>query len=508
MAESRTRNVAVNIVVSLLAQALMLILNFILRTIFIKTLGIDYLGVNGLFSNVLSILSFAELGIGNAIIFSLYKPLADGDKERLCSLMQLYKKIYRIIFLAVMVLGLTMIPFLHFFIKGEPNINENLILIYLLYLLNTAISYLYIYKQSIIQADQKKYIVTTILTIANIVKFVCQIVILYFFNNFILFLIIQLLCTFGGNIYCSIIADKKYPYIKENPNPLSKEDSKKIFTDVKSMAAYKFGSIILNSTDNVIISAMVNITTVGLLSNYTMLTGACNTILSSITTSFTASIGNLNAVGTEEQKYSVFNKVLLITAWVYGMAAVGMVVVSKYFISIWLGPEFVMKPIVVLALLSEFYVAGMHTVESHYRTTMGFFVKGRFAPVLAAIINIGLSIALCFKWGAVGVLLATSIARVLVLSVVDSWIIYKDGFHRNPIIYFLKNGGYLFLFLIIGFFCSKIVSLIDCQGWVGVVLQIIVVILIYNIFMLLFFCRSSNFREIVSAGKFLLSRKK
>ena len=507
MAKSRTRNVAVNIAVSLVTQALMLVLNFVLRTIFIRTLGVDYLGVNGLFSNVLSILSFAELGIGNAIIFSLYKPLAEGNHERLCSLMQLYKKIYRIIFFVVLIIGLALIPFLDFFIKGQPNIHENLILIYLLYLFNTAISYLYIYKQSIIQADQKKYVVTTVMTVANIVKFVLQIAVLYLFHNFIVFLVIQLACTVGGNIYCSIVADKRYPYIKNTPQPLAKEDSQKIFTDVKSMAAYKFGSIILNSTDNVIISAMVNITTVGLLSNYTMLTGACNTILHSITAAFTASIGNLNAVGSEEQKYNVFNKVFLITAWIYGLAAVGLMVLSKYFITVWIGPEFVMKPIVVLALLGEFYVAGIHTLESHYRTTMGFFVKGRFAPVLAAVLNVGLSIVLCLRWGVVGVLAATSIARISTLAVVDSWIIYKDGFHRRPIIYFLKNAGYLVLFFAIALLCYKVVSYITYPGWIGVIVQIISVALIYNIVMVLVFHRSKSFKEIVQALKRLFLRK-
>lgn len=506
MAESRTRNVAVNIFVSLLTQVLMLILNFVLRTIFIKTLGVDYLGVNGLFTNVLTILSFAELGIGNAIIFSLYKPLAEGDSERLCSLMQLYKRIYCIIFFVVLAIGLALIPFLGFFIKGEPNISENLIVIYLFYLFNTAISYLYIYKQSIIQADQKKYIVTTVLTVANIVKFVAQIIVLCLFHNFILFLVIQLLCTIGGNIYCSYVADKKYPYIKDDPRPLDKEDSKKIYNDVKSMAAYKFGSIILNSSDNIIISAMVNITTVGLLSNYTMLTGACNTILHSITTSFTASIGNLNAVGTEEQKYNVFNKVLLITAWIYGLAAVGLMVVSKYFISKWVGIEFVMDPIVVFALLVEFYVAGVHSLESHYRTTMGFFVKGRFAPVIAAFLNVVLSILLCLKWGIVGVLAGTSIARILTLAVVDSWIIYKDGFNKSPLIYFIKNLGYILLFISIGILCDKLVSLIIVNGWWGVIIQIIVVVFVYNLIMVLLFHRSRAFKEILQAGMALINK--
>ena len=282
MQKSRSRQVALNATASLATQFIMIALNFILRTVFIKTLGVDYLGVNGLFSNVLQILSFAELGIGNAIVFSMYKPLAEHDEERLCSLMQLYKKVYLAIFGIVMVLGLAMIPFLDFMIKGEPNIEENLIVIYIFYLLDTSLSYLYIYKQSIITADQKQYVVTSVLTIASILRVIGQIVILYLTHNFILFLTINLIFRLGGNIYCSHVADKRYPYIKNKPKPLSRDDKNKIYVDIKSMAAYKFGSIILNSADTVIISAMVSITTVGLVSNYTMIILACKNILNVI----------------------------------------------------------------------------------------------------------------------------------------------------------------------------------------------------------------------------------
>lgn len=507
MARSRTRNVAVNMSVSLISQALMLFLNFFMRTVFIRTLGVDYLGVNGLFSGVLTVLSFAELGIGNAIIFNLYKPLAYHDEERLCSLMALYKKIYRVIFGIVLGVGLAIIPFLPLIIKGDPDIDENLIVIYLFYLANTAISYLYIYKQSIIQADQKKYVVTTIITTAHIIKVAVQIVVLLFFHDFITYLIIQLLSTIGGNIYCSHVANKQYPFINNRPKPIGRDESKRIFTDIKSMAAYKFGSIILNSSDNIIISAMVSITTVGLVSNYSMLYGACGNILRSVTSAFTASIGNMNAVGTEEQKYNVFNKVLLITAWIYGMAAVGLVVISKCFIGVWIGNEFVLDTWIVIAIIAEFYVAGIHTVESHYRVTMGFFVKGRLAPVVAAILNVVLSVVFCKIMGVIGVFFATTVSRVLVLGTVDSIIIYRDGFRRSPLIYFVKNFGYLTLFIMIGLMSAWLVSFIKFGNWFDVIVQIIVVLSVYNLIMTAVFYRTPAFKEIIHAGKNLIRKK-
>ncbi len=499
MATSRTRQVALNATASLATQLLMIVLNFVSRTVFIRTLGVEYLGVNGLFSNVLNILSFAELGIGNAIIFSLYKPLAENNEERLCSLMQLYKKFYLVISGVVMIIGLAIIPFLGIVIKGKPNIEENLIIIYLFYLLDTALSYLYIYKQSIITADQKQYVVTTILTLASVLRITGQIVVLYLTRNFILFLLINLVFRVAGNVYCSHVADKRYPFIKNKSTPLPKEDTRKIITDVKSMAAYKFGSIILNSSDSIIISAMVSITSVGLVSNYIMIILACKNILNSITRSFTASLGNLNAVGTEIQKYNVFNKVLLITAWLYGMASIGIITVSKYFVEVWVGQEFVMSNLVVAAIVSEFYVSGIHTLESHYRYTMGFFVKGRIAPMMAALLNIVLSVWFCYMWGIVGVFIATSLSRVATLGIIDSIIIFKNGFHRNPIIYFVKNTEFLVLFILIGFLCSWIIKPIDLQGWMGVIVKILTVVVVFNTIMILLYHKTQGYKEIVSA---------
>lgn len=504
MAISRTRQVVLNAMASILTQIVLLFLNFISRNIFIRTLGIDYLGVNGLFSNILTVLSFAELGIGHAIIFSLYKPLANHDEERLCSLMQLYKKFYIAIFFIVLIVGIALIPFLDFFIKGEPNIDDNLIVIYLFFLMDTAISYIYIYKQSIITADQKQYVVTSVITIVTVLKVISQISILYITHSYILFLVVNLLFNLAGNYYCSWVADKKYPFIQNTPKPLPKKEKKAILVNIKSMAAYKFGSIILNSSDGIIISAMVNITSVGLVSNYTMICMACNKILKGITNAFTASLGNLNALASPEKKYDVFNKVYLITAWVYGLASIGIIVLSKYFIEMWIGINYALSQLVVIAIVSEFYVSGIHTLESHYRYTMGYFVKGRLAPLLASLLNIFLAIFLCSKWGIAGVFFATSLSRILTLGIIDSWIIYRDGFFRNPAIYFVKNVCFLLLFVFIGMLCFYITSFFIWHTWFSFVLQSVIVIILYNLIMIVVFGRTREFKEILSAAKLLI----
>lgn len=500
MAVSRTRQVVFNATASIVTQVVMIVLNFVSRTVFIQTLNVDYLGVNGLFSSVLTVLSFAELGIGSAIVFSLYKPLADHDEERICSLMQLYKKFYFYVFVVVLVLGLALIPFLDFFIKGRPNIDESLELVYLFFLFDTALSYLYIYKQSIITADQKEYIVTTVLTSVSIIRVIGQIVILYLTHNYIFFLAINLVFRLAGNIYCSHVADKRYPYILKSPKPLPKAEKDKIYTNVKSMAAYQFGSIILNSSDSIIISAIVSVTMVGYVSNYLLLCVACKNMLNGITNAFTASLGNLNATSTRDEKYSVFNKILLITAWIYGFASVGIIVLSKYFIEMWIGPEFVLNNLIVIAIVSEFYVSGIHTLESHYRYTMGFFVKGRIAPILASVLNIILAICFCKIWGVAGVFVATALSRVVTLGIIDSLIIFREGFQVKPVVYFMKNMGYLSIFIMLGLVCSYVTSLLSFHSWMSVICQGFVVLIVFNSIMFILFHRTQAFKEIVSAG--------
>ena len=289
--QSRTKNVTVNSMVSLLCQVLNLLLNFLTRTIFIKILGAEYLGVNGLFSNILTILSFAELGIGNAIVFNLYKPLAQDDKPQISSLMLLYKQVYTAIGLFVLGAGLLVTPFLGVIIKTKPNIPENISLLYILFLLNTVVSYFFVYKKNIMIADQKNYITLIVTQATTIARVILQTSFLLLTHNFIVYLTIQIVCTLAENFVCSALADKMYPYLKNsNPVPLSKSETKSIFADVKALAIYKFGSVILNGTDNILISMLLSVRDVGLASNYTLLMNSANSILGKLIDAFTASV--------------------------------------------------------------------------------------------------------------------------------------------------------------------------------------------------------------------------
>lgn len=508
MARSRTKNVSINMMVALIAQAMNLIANFTSRTFFVNLLGVEYLSVNGLFTNVILILSFAELGIGHALIFSMYKPLAEGDRTKLGSLMALYKKTYYCIGFVVAGCGLAILPFIEFVIKDPPDIPENISLLYLLFLANTVASYFFVYKKSIIIADQKSYIITSLQESVYIVQVAIQIVLLYLTHNYILFLVVQITCTLINNIIASITANKLYPFLKEKAQPLDKKESKDIFANVRALAIYKFGSVILNGTDNILVSLLVDFSKIGLVSNYVLLTSSCHTILSKLIEAFTASVGNLNAIADEKKKYDVFNKIFLITSWFYGFAAVGLATVLTPFIRAWFGDAYVLDDLTKYAIVAGFYVLGAHYTVHIYRTTLGMFVYGKMAPLAAAILNLVLSVLLC-KWiGLAGIFIATPISRILTTGIVDPVLIFKRIFNKNPIVYYLQYTGYVALFAAICALCVYICSFVTVSGWLGVIVQIAIVSVVFNLIMILIFARTKMFKGILKSGINILKRKK
>lgn len=494
---SRTAKTAKNAVFGLASQIINIIISFISRTVFIYVLGVEYLGINGLFTNILMLLSFAELGIGNAIIYSMYKPLALNDKEKIKSLMALYAKAYRIIGLFVFVAGLLVIPFMDYIIKDAPDIKENINFIYILFLLNTSLSYFFVYKKSIIIADQKNYIVLFYQQLFKIIQTVAQIVFLLVTGAYIIFLIIQILTTLLDNIYVSRKANKMYPFLLDQTiKPLDKKERNSIFSNVKALFLYKFGSVILNGTDNIIISAIIGITAVGLNSNYVLIISAITAIGGQIMNGFTASVGNLNAVGTLESKERVFNKIFFVSAWMYGFCAVGLYLFLNKLIVLWLNETYIFSELVVFAIVLHFYVNSVHFTAYTYRVTMGLFVQGRWAPLAAAIINIILSLWLGSTIGLAGIFFATSIARLLTTGIVDPILVYRNGFDKNPIFYYKRYFSFAGLFIALYFLMDYVITFIHLTGIAGFAAEVLIVSILFNVIMALIFWKNQDFIEI------------
>lgn len=504
---SRSEYALKNTSVSILMQVVKNIVGFISRTVFIYCLGAEYLGVNGLFSDILSMLSFAELGIGNAMVYSLYKPLAEKDNTKIQSLMRLYALCYRWIGIVIAVLGVAIVPFIGDIIGDVSYVKENIIVLYLLYLLNSVFSYFFVYKKSLIIADQKNYIVEIYQQIFYFLQVIVQSVLLILTKQFIPYLICVIAFTILNNFYVARKADQMYPILKsKNVQKLDKTELKEIVNNVKALVVYKLGSVLIDSTDSIFISYFINVITVGLYSNYKMVVNIFRTLGSTVNNSLVASIGNLNAVESAKKKYTVFKEMLYLDVWFYGFTSAGMCLFITEFINIWLGEGYSLDMDCVIAICALYYISNVHYPCYSYRTTAGLFVFGKFVPLIAAIINIVLDIILGIVWGLAGILIATIISRLLTYELIDPIIIYKRVFDENPVKYFIRYAIYAALVVVATIICGACTSFISVGGIIGFVLKVLITTIVFNLVFFLFTIRMPEFKSLMERLRSMLKK--
>lgn len=493
---SRIYNSFLNFITGFGGRIISIIISFAVRTVFIKTLGQEYLGINGLYSNILSVLSLSELGFSTAMVFSMYKPLADGDAEKLSQLLKLYKKVYSIIGTVVLVLGLALVPFLDVLIKNKPDI-DGLTFYYILFLLNSVISYwFFAYRNAILQADQKSYIINNYQTIFNIVKSILQIILLVCFKNFTAFLIIQIVCTIAQNIALAVKVKKTYPIFDKRYNStLPKQEKTRIFTDVRALMLQRISFIALNSTDSLIISAFVGINWVGLLSNYTLIIESITNVLCQITSSVSASIGNFFSLEDKDSGYSLFKRIYFLNYWVYSFSTIALFTLLNPFIELWLGNDFLIPKSLVIALVIRFLMDGYINTLATFRSSLGLFVQGKYLPIIVAISNVLLSISLSYVWGAFGVIIATPITRLIINAWHYPYVLHKYAFNKPLKPFYFKC---LLEVVLIGsiMFIMNVISNFVFQNGVTVlnfIIMMIITVLVPNLIMLLLFFKSDEF---------------
>lgn len=460
--ESRMQKSAKNMVSGMTYRFLTIITAFIVRTVFIKCLSNDYLSVNGLYSSILSMLSLAELGFSTAMVYSMYKPLAVKDWKKLAQIMHLYKQVYRYIGTFVLVAGLCLTPFLNILIKNKPDI-DGLTFYYILFLLDSVLSYwFFAYRMSILQADQKAYIISNYNSIFNLVKSTLQIIVLLCFHNFTVYLLMQMGCTILQNSILAVKIGKEYPVLGEKEeNRLSANEKKRIFRDVKALMLQKISFKVLNTSDSLIISAFVGINWVGLLSNYIMLQDAVVAVLTQVTNSISASLGNFFAKEDNEAGYVLFKRVEFLNFWLYGFSSIAFAVLLNPFIELWLGSKYVLGVMVVIALIFRFFVEGYMNMMATFRSTLGLFTQGLYMPLVVAVLNIILSIGLSFPLGVAGVIIATPISRCCINVWYMPLVIHRDGFKKSVIPFYKRYFMRIILLGIIMFgmviFSQKII---------------------------------------------------
>lgn len=431
----RTKRAIINMITGVFGKFSNVILQFVSRTIFIQILGSTYLGVYGLFSEVLTVLSLAELGLGTAIVFNLYKPIAENNEPKMKALMNLYGKAYRAIGAFILVAGVLCTPLIPLIVK-KNNIPD-LLLIYILYVISSATSYLFVYKSAFLVANQKEYIYTTIRVIFNFIQVAIQLAVLAITKSFIFYLIAQILVDLIKNIYVSYTVERMYPFLKDlKGHTLPKENVTQIWKDVKALIIYKFSNVMVNSTDNILISMFVGIVQTGLYSNYSTILTHVVHIIDTIVYSFDAGIGNYNATASDEEKYKMFKNFNFFMNWIFGFSVICLFVLINPFIDLWIGDSYLFDWPVVVVICLNFYVAGTQKIIWSFRQAMGLFVYGKYKPIASVIVNLVSSVILAKQYGLIGVFIGTSITRIFVDIWFDPYIVHKYGFKLSVIGYY------------------------------------------------------------------------
>ena len=507
MKKSRTEYSVINIGVGLAGYFLNTLAGFICRMVFVRCLPAAYLGINGLFTNILSMLSLAELGIGSAIIFALYKPLAEDDRDKVASLMKFYGSAYRVIGCVVAVVGLLLLPVLRGIIGDVPDIRENIYVIYLAFLFNTCLTYFFSYRGSLLTAAQRNYVQQGISYLTTVLQSIVQIVLLLVTKQYYLYLATQMLFTFAYNLMVSYKAKRDYPYIVgKNIKPLEKEEKRSLIRNVKALTVHKLTDLLVNSTDNIIITYFSGLIAVGAASNYTLLSGTLSTLTNQMFNALTASVGNLNATASEEQRFSFFETLQLANFWIFGWATLGIWFVSGDLVGLFFGEKFVLHQSIPFVLALNFYLVTMQSSVTTYRSTLGLFKYGQYTLIFTAILNLIFSIWLGSVWGLFGVYIATSFARILTNTWYIPFAVFKFGLKKSPWLYFKRFFGFTLLIAGEAAICYMLFSMFHFSYLINAILKAIVCSVLANGCLWLFFRNTSEFQYLKGKCNSLLAR--
>lgn len=429
MKKSRTNLVMINASLAAISQILTLVMLFVMQTFFIKFLGANYLGINGLFKNILSFLSFAELGIGGAMIYSLYEPLANEDHAQVSAIMNVFRRTYQYIGCTILTVGLMLTPFITMFMHGGSPVPYPKLL-FVLYLLNTVVSYFFTYKRSLLIANQQGYKSTINTFYFMILQNVIQILILYFFEDYILFLIVQIITTLLSNIVISKMVDKEFNYLN---NYRDEKVSTDVITYMKKnivgTISAKIGTIIVFGTDNIIISTFMSVYLVGLYSNYMLVISGVTTLLNQIVSSVTASIGNLNVASNKKRQSEVFYQYMFVNTFLVFMASTLLYGAITGFITLWVGKSYSLMFSTVTLIIINFIINQMRQPVLSFISSYGLYWPMRWKSLIEAGINlvVSLSLVLIFKLGINGVILGTIISNLVINIWWEPYILLKKG---------------------------------------------------------------------------------
>lgn len=510
MKSERKKSSFKNMITAVSSNVLTIIVGLVAQAIFIKILGSEYLGLNGLFSNVISMLGIVELGMGSAIIYNMYKPIAEEDHEKIKSLMQFYKKSYRIITLIISIIGIMIIPFIKYIVDIESvTVGINVYLVYILFLLETICSYILSYKRSMLYADQKEYITNIIHMGYTILVNTMQLTFLYFTHDYYLYLIIKVMMRLVENIVISSYVNRRYSYLLDNNvTKLDSKTEKDIFQKIKALFFHKIGTFIVSGTDNIIISKYLGLVTVGLYSNYYMIINAVQTVINHIIQATRASVGNLLVTESKTKQFDIFNKIRFVNFWISCFSSICIFVIMDSFITIWIGYKFVLPTKVLLVLVINFFIVSSRSTYGAFKEAAGIFYEDRFVPIIESLLNIVLSIIFVKKFGLMGVFMGTIASGLVLWCYSYPKYVYNKLFGRKISDYIKETIYYFIIFILIAGFTYSLAILISFDNvYLQFISNVLIALIVPNVIMLLLFSKDENFKYFINMLKGLKKRK-
>lgn len=488
----RTQNSVKNLLASFVMSIVVLVVGFIVQRVFIKTLGLEYLGINGLFTNIVTMLGIVELGLGSAIVYHFYRPLAKRDKKRVKSLLHFYKLGYRIVAATVAVIGLLLMPFVPA-IVGEVAISIDLVSVYALFLLDVVFSYLLTYKRSILYADQKSYLVNIAHLTSLLVMNGLQIAALLITGNFYLYLIIKIAMRVAENLIISSLVNKRYGYLTEGKaRPIDAETKQDIFKKIKALFMHKIGALLVLGSDNIIIAIFLGVTTVGLYGNYYLVAAAIGMIVGQAFTAITASVGNLLITSSSKKSYAVYNNVRFANFWLATFAATGMLVAMDSFVEVWLGSGYILATSVLIVISINLYLQLTRSVTSSFKEAAGIFHEDRYVPLIESVVNIVLAILFMHIFGLAGVIMGTICSTLIVHLFSYPKYVYTKLFKRTYANYYFEFVRSLIVAVVIGTATFGLSHAVTVHGAVlQLAINIAIVLIVPNVILYTIF-RNSN----------------
>ena len=490
---SRKKNVLRNVIWGVFEKIVVLLLPFVIRTILIKVLGAQYLGLGSLFSSILTVLSLSELGFGTAIVFSMYKPIAEDDKQTICALLNTFRKVYRIVGTIVLVVGILILPFIGYFIKGDTPADINIYILYSIYLLNTVISYfMFAYKAALFNAHQRNDIVSKLTLGVNLLGSVLQVISLLFFENYYMYIIVTPINTVLTNIANAYLAKRLYPELKCE-GMISKEMAAGIKKRVIGLLSFKVYGVIFTAVDTIVVSSFLGLVTLAKYNSYHYIQTSITTFIIIFTNSLTASIGNKMVKTSIMDNYRDLKNLTFINAWVVIWCAICLVCLYQPFIVLWLGDDFLLPSSTMLLLVFQFLFSRISSITFTYREAAGLWWEDRFRPLVAAIVNLCINLTLIRIIGINGVIIATVFCTLVINIPWGTKILFDKYFNKSPKEYFATLLNYTIYGIIVGSITYNLTNTVTRDGLLSFVIRILICVSVPNVLLAILYCKRPEF---------------